>query len=238
MPGPVGEQSLAGSQTSRSDRKVSVSRRTAVSHNLDRRGFLHLGGLGLAGLALVGEEAAGAGPEAATGALAGETSASAKTCASTAANIEGPFYRASAPLRSDLDLYGDRGTPVTITGRVVDQGCQPVAGAVVEAWQAAPDGRYDNRSRQMRYRCQIQADADGSWQLKTLMPGFYLNGARFRPAHIHIKVWVDGVEKLTTQLYFEGDPYLAGDRYAGAAPVLHLVKVDDETSTAQVALVV
>jgi catechol 1,2-dioxygenase len=30
----------------------------------------------------------------------------------------------------------------------------------------------------------------------------------FRPAHIHIKVSYPGFETLTTQLYFEGDPYL------------------------------
>ena len=33
----------------------------------------------------------------------------------------------------------------------------------------------------------------------------------YRPSHFHVKVWVDGIERLTTQLYFEGDPYFGVD---------------------------
>lgn len=32
-------------------------------------------------------------------------------------------------------------------------------------------------------------------------------GAQYRPAHVHVKVQVAGYKLLTTQLYFEGDPY-------------------------------
>jgi len=43
------------------------------------------------------------------------------------------------------------------------------------------------------------------------VPGHYLDGAAFRPAHIHLKVAALGGD-LTTQLYFEGDPYNESDR--------------------------
>ena len=41
----------------------------------------------------------------------------------------------------------------------------------------------------------------------------------FRPSHIHAKVYVDGVERLTTQLYFVGDPFIAADPWASGAPL-------------------
>ena len=54
--------------------------------------------------------------------------------------------------------------------------------------------------------------------MSTVKSGWYLNGSAFRPSHIHVKVYVEGVEKLTTQLYFAEDPYLADDPWASAAP--------------------
>ena len=45
-----------------------------------------------------------------------------------------------------------------------------------------------------------------------------MNGAKFRPSHIHVKVYVDGVERLTSQLYFAGDPYIPDDPWASVAP--------------------
>ena len=57
-------------------------------------------------------------------------------------------------------------------------------------------------------------DGDGNYSVHTKKPGWYLDGSAFRPSHIHAKVYVNGVERLTTQIYFEGDPYIAGDSMA------------------------
>ena len=54
--------------------------------------------------------------------------------------------------------------------------------------------------------------------MSTKKPGWYLNGENFRPSHIHVRVYVQGVKRLTTQLYFENDPFIAGDPWASAAP--------------------
>jgi protocatechuate 3,4-dioxygenase beta subunit len=130
------------------------------------------------------------------------------SCAPTPDDIEGPFYRPDAPERADLTRAGDAGTPLLLSGRVVARdGCTPIAGAVVDLWQADPDGAYDNASPAMDYRAQVTADAQGRWQIQTFEPGRYLNGAQYRPSHIHVKVWVEGTERLTTQLYFPDDPY-------------------------------
>jgi len=57
-----------------------------------------------------------------------------------------------------------------------------------------------------------------------MVPGFYLNGSQFRPAHLHLKVRVQDEERLTTQLYFEDDPYLDADPFVEDAPVMAVVE--------------
>lgn len=144
------------------------------------------------------------------------------TCAVTAEDIEGPYYISGAPERADLDLYSDGGTPLMLSGQVFDGDCsQPLAGATVELWHADPGGGYDNRSDEMRYRCRLTCDAEGRYSVRTLLPGRYLNGSAYRPRHVHVKVFdASGTERLTTQLYFEGDPYIECDAFASTSLVL------------------
>ena len=142
-------------------------------------------------------------------------------CPVTADDIEGPYYISDAPEVSDLDQHGDVGIPLTLTGQVFDGDCAvPIAGAVVEFWHADPDGNYDD-SNEMRYRCQLITDVDGWYSLTTLLPGRYLNGTVLRPRHLHVKVFdADGTERLTTQLYFEGDPYIDCDDFVNSSLIL------------------
>tara|TARA_B100000683_G_scaffold275500_2_gene326498 strand:+ start:1739 stop:2509 length:771 start_codon:yes stop_codon:yes gene_type:complete len=147
-------------------------------------------------------------------------------CEQTANDIEGPFYRPNVPVRSELDLYGDAGTELTLSGRVLDLDCNPIPNAVVDIWHADPTDvpvadlvdsdsvDYDNTSSEMRYRGQTATDAEGRYSFHTKKPGWYLNGGTFRPMHIHVKVWVGDNLKLTSQLYFAGDPYISGDPWA------------------------
>ena len=143
-------------------------------------------------------------------------------CEPTPQDIEGPFYRPGIPIGSNLDVHGDAGLPLLLEGRVLDTQCQPIAGAIVEIWHAtplAPDGEpgdvnatYDV-SEEYRYYGQVATRADGGYAFQTLRPGWYLNGPEYRPAHVHLKVWVDDAERLTTQLYFVGDPFNKGDAW-------------------------
>lgn len=146
----------------------------------------------------------------------------ASECTPTASNIEGPFYVTDSPERSDFRLWNEEGVEVTLSGRVVTGDCStPLEGAIVEFWHASPTGEYDNTSSEMRYRGAIQVDSDGAYQLETLLPGRYLNGTQYRPHHIHVKIWnSDGVEVLTTQLYFKGDEYLECDGFANRSLVM------------------
>ena len=140
------------------------------------------------------------------------------SCQTTAADIEGPFYLAQAPEREDMTGFGDAGTPMSFSGKVYEAGCSTgMAGAVVEFWHANPSGSYDNQSDEMKYRCRITTDSDGAYALKTLLPGRYKNGSSLRPYHIHVKVFdADNTERLTTQLYVQGDPYIERDPFASS----------------------
>jgi protocatechuate 3,4-dioxygenase beta subunit len=123
----------------------------------------------------------------------------------TRPDIEGPYFKPSSPERTSL-LEGDiDGVRLTVRGRVVDGNCEPIAGAIIDFWQADDDGAYDNAGFLLRGHQVV--DADGRYEVSTIVPGRYLNGSQYRPAHVHCKVYVRGVERLTTQLYFEGDPY-------------------------------
>lgn len=159
-------------------------------------------------------------------------------CQVTATDIEGPFYLADAPERADLTDFGDEGTVLELSGRVLDSTCaQGLAGAVVELWHADPDGDYDNRSSEMRYRTALTCDGEGAFSLRTLLPGRYAAGGTLRPRHIHVKVHVDGVERLTTQLYFEGDPYNECDAFVNTSLILPFEGSEETEMTASVDMV-
>jgi catechol 1,2-dioxygenase len=136
--------------------------------------------------------------------------------APTAEDIEGPFYRPNAPLRSVLAEPHD-GEPLIVTGSVHDTWSQPVAGALIDVWQASsgPDAAatYDNDSDRYRFRGRLRTDDEGRFRVDTVLPGRYFDVDRLRPRHIHFKVSHDDHHALTTQLYFQGDHAAAHDLY-------------------------
>ena len=136
-------------------------------------------------------------------------------CQVTAPQTEGPFFTADAPATADLVEHEDA-VVVNLSGRVFEAGCSTaLIGAVVEIWHTDPDGDYDNSG--FSYRTRLITDAEGTWALRTVQPGRYADNGVYRPMHYHVKVTVDGVERLTTQLYFEGDEYLECDPYANTS---------------------
>ena len=150
-------------------------------------------------------------------------------CVQTSTDIEGPFWIEGVPVRTNLDLYADPGMRLAISGKVLatDHDCAPLANAVVEIWHANDAGAYDNDSPELRYRGQTATDAEGRWSFNTIKPGWYLNGSQYRPSHIHVKIHHQGVELLTTQLYFEGDPYLEDDPWAEESRVMSIKDRED-----------
>ena len=110
-------------------------------------------------------------------------------CQPTSEEEMGPFYRPGAPLRSVI------GTGYLLAGTVksaVD--CTPIAGPLIEFWQAAPDGQYYDS-----HRAAIITGESGTYQLETDFPPEYFT----RPPHIHIRVSAKGFQTLVTQHYLQ-----------------------------------
>jgi protocatechuate 3,4-dioxygenase, beta subunit len=130
------------------------------------------------------------------------------------------------PLEADLTIQhtGEPiGERIVVTGRILDGEGRPVAGQLVEVWQANAAGRYIHKRDQHPApidpnftgvgRC--LTGADGSYRFTTIKPGPYpwrnhLNA--WRPAHIHFSLFgTDFTQRLITQMYFPGDPLFGLD---------------------------
>lgn len=117
----------------------------------------------------------------------------------TPALTAGPFYTPDTPERSVLYEPGIAGMPIVVVGRVLSTDCQPLAGAVLDFWQADGNGKYDNEGFTLRGH--QFTDSQGYYRLETVKPGFYSG----RTAHIHVKVQGKNTPLLTTQLFFPGE---------------------------------
>ncbi len=117
----------------------------------------------------------------------------------TPAQGEGPFYTPNTPERTSLIEAGMGGTPLVVTGKVLNENCQPIAGAMLDFWQTDDMGEYDNVG--FRMRGHQFSDENGNYRLETILPSRYPG----RTPHLHVKVFAaDGREVLTSQIYFPG----------------------------------
>lgn len=130
-------------------------------------------------------------------------------------DVEGPFHRANAPYRTDLASgYTGDGKKLVVSGHVHQSDCKtPLPNVTLDLWHASPAGEYDLSSNQFLFRGRIKTNDVGYYEYATLMPKGYKDGGLDRPRHIHYKVSSKGHQALTTQLYFAGDPKLAGDPF-------------------------
>jgi protocatechuate 3,4-dioxygenase, beta subunit len=130
------------------------------------------------------------------------------------------------PLDADLTA-GHLGEPIgeriIVTGRLLDAAGRPVAGQLVEIWQANAAGRYNHQRDQHPApidpnftgvgRC--LTEADGTYRFLTIKPGPYPwhnHRNAWRPAHIHFSVFGTAfTQRLVTQMYFPGDPLFGLD---------------------------
>lgn len=162
---------------------------------LSRRRLLRRAVLSAAGLPLLGSPLL----------WPGQALAATEESPETEDNWEGPFYKPGAPLRSMLLEKGMGGTPLTVTGRVLDTRGRPLKGAVLDIWHADHTGNYDNKGFTLRGK--LHTDDEGRYTLRTIKPAGYGPETEQRPAHIHVKASSGTSPILTTQLYFQGDPW-------------------------------
>lgn len=141
--------------------------------------------------------------------------------------ITGPFYPDRLPDDQDWDLLRNGGletgaTPLIVEGvirGVFGPPARPVRNAMVELWQCDGAGRYlhsaDGGSAPRDEGFQgygvVKTDDQGRYRFRTLKPPSYTAdagpyGIITRAPHIHMAVTTGGVRRLTTQLFFAGEP--------------------------------
>ncbi len=157
-----------------------------------------------------------------------------KAPGATESSVLGPFYRERARLmQPPVDVAGaTAGESVLFSGRVTDPSGRSIPGALLDVWQTAPNGSYENEDAgqpEMNLRGRFRTDSDGGYSFRTVKPVSYgipgtgpvgrllksLGRHNFRPAHIHFKVSAEGYEPLTTMIFVEGDAYLDSDAVFG-----------------------
>ena len=155
--------------------------------------------------------------------------------------VTAPVFRADelGPRDNDLILnWSQDGLPVgeriVVHGHVQDQLGRPVKNALVEVWQANASGRYRHKKDQYIGALdpnfggcgRMLTDDNGYYAYRTIRPGPYPWRNRvndWRPAHIHYAISGDGwVQRLITQMYFEGDPLIA------TCPILRIVPSEEQ----------
>lgn len=166
----------------------------------------------------------------------------------TEASVLGPFYREGAPEVPHLsDIAGDvEGEPLIVSGAVTDPDGAPIAGALLDVWQATGEGFYDvqldHLEGESALRGRLRTDEGGRYIFRSIKPSSYpiphdgpvgrmldkLGRHPYRPAHIHFIVSAEGYEPVTTQLFVAGDPYLDSDAVFGVRDslIVDFEKVD------------
>lgn len=161
------------------------------------------------------------------GALALPAGVSAQGVGRTATPTQslGPFYPRNAaerPRETDADLVGTqgdrvlaRGTPLYLTGRVLNRAGRPLPGAEVEIWQCDANAVYHHpaggaeteRDPHFQGYGRTVADGAGAFHFRTIRPVPYPG----RTPHIHVRVAAAGHAPLATQLYLRGEAGNARD---------------------------
>lgn len=122
--------------------------------------------------------------------------------------------------RTNGDPIGER---IIVEGKLSDDSGRPVAGALIEIWQANSAGRYIHIEEihpapldpNFLGAGRCISREDGSYRFITIKPGSYPWGNHrnaWRPAHIHFSIFGAGLaQRLITQMYFPADPTLPYD---------------------------
>jgi hydroxyquinol 1,2-dioxygenase len=148
----------------------------------------------------------------------------------TEATVLGPFFAHGAKefgyggdLREGATMTGE---DVWVSGRVTSVDGKPIAGAMLDIWQAKADGIYDLQTEgEFELRGRVKANARGEYAFKSYKPKFYsipvdgpvgdlvraTGNHHMRPAHMHAIVSAPGYQQVITHVFVEGDPYLDGD---------------------------
>jgi hydroxyquinol 1,2-dioxygenase len=173
----------------------------------------------------------------------------------TESTVFGPFHRLGAPelpAGGNIAHLDKTGTPTLVGGRVLDLDGKPIAGALLDVWQAQSSGLYDSQDEslnELHMRGKFRTDAEGRYLVRTVRPVHYpipsdgpvgrmlrATGRHpWRPAHIHFVVSAKGYEPVTTHIFDRTDEYLGSDAVFAVKDSLICDFVRHDRSTAEAA---
>lgn len=137
-------------------------------------------------------------------------------CLLTTKTSEGPYYLKDSIVRKDI-RENQPGADLWVRLKVVDvRGCKAIPNAAVDIWHCNAFGVYSGfegtelkdkyeqlpsvvpTNKETFLRGRQYTDENGMVDFFTIYPGWYMG----RTVHIHLKIFVDSKEVLTTQLFF------------------------------------
>ena len=130
---------------------------------------------------------------------------------------EGPFYPDKIPVDTDNDLVKNGGNSFEAGGKILilngillNPDSEPVNQVSIEIWQTDKNGVYmhsgsfarDIMDKQFQGFGRTKTDRNGQFFFRTIVPTEYPG----RTPHIHMKLWREEKNILTTQLYIKDHP--------------------------------
>lgn len=150
----------------------------------------------------------------------------------TVSTVLGPFFRDNAPIlpkgATTVQQDFDGQETVYVEGYVRDTEGNPLVGAIVDIWEDAPNGLYENHDpNQPDYnlRGRFETDENGHYALRAIRPVpypipadetageliRYMGHHSMRPGHLHMMVTRDGYRPLISQIFDSESPHLDDD---------------------------
>ncbi|MDK1492572.1 intradiol ring-cleavage dioxygenase [Sinorhizobium sp. 7-81] len=158
-----------------------------------------------------------------------------KPSGASESTVLGPFHVKGAPeLEMGANICLDhKGEDLFIQGRILDTSGKPIAGAVLDVWQANDEGFYDVQQQGIQpdfnLRGVFRTGPDGRYWFRAVKPKYYpipndgpvgqmldhLGRHPNRPAHLHYIIKADGFETLITHIFDPDDPFINSDAVFG-----------------------
>ncbi len=150
----------------------------------------------------------------------------------TVSTVLGPFFREDAPVMpkgaSTVQKEFEGQETVYVEGYVRDTDGNPIAGAILDIWEDAPNGLYENHDPdqpEYNLRGRFETDETGHYAFRALrpvpypIPGDetagelirYMGHHCMRPGHIHVMITREGYRPLISQIYDSTSDYLDED---------------------------
>ena len=120
--------------------------------------------------------------------------------------------------RTNMVSRDEPGDRLVVHGTIFEaDGKTPVTNSVLRIYHTDASGVYSREAsdatdeRNPRLRASLRTDANGRYEVHTIMPGRYPGGKT--PAHIHLLVSAPGYAGQNATFSFSGDPALTAEDY-------------------------